>query len=213
MARANAFADGDPNAAVLTIGTSGAPGVESDLEEAPALEMDPVLLDIFSKETAGHLAVVNDYLDACEGHRPPFHVTDKLHRACHTLHGSANMANVDRGVAVAGALNRFVRRVYDYKVGFQQSGIDALRASTKALDTIVGDINKVDRNRSDYAVLIEHLNNLTNAIEPEAIEEQPDEVEEMPQQATRPEYEEVAEYDAEIAANFLGGGSGTSGIC
>ena len=139
MARANAFADGDPNAAVLTI---TAAATEETTEESPALEMDPVLLDIFAKETTGHLQVINDYLDACDGHHAPFHVTDKLYRACHTLHGSANMANVERGVAVAGALNRFVRRVYDYKIGFQKSGTDALRAAAKALETIVGDINK-----------------------------------------------------------------------
>jgi chemosensory pili system protein ChpA (sensor histidine kinase/response regulator) len=78
IARAHAFADGDPNAAVLTISR---PESEEPVEEEPALEMDPVLYDIFSKETAGHLKVISDYLEACEGHQPPFGVTDKLHRA------------------------------------------------------------------------------------------------------------------------------------
>jgi len=119
IARANAFADGDPNAAVLEIAVRES---EQPVEEKAALEMDPVLYDIFSKETAGHLQVITDYLAACEGHEPPFDVTDKLHRACHTLHGSANMANVERGVAVTAVLNRFVRRVFDHKTGFQQPG-------------------------------------------------------------------------------------------
>jgi chemosensory pili system protein ChpA (sensor histidine kinase/response regulator) len=127
--------------------------------------MDPVLLDIFAKETAGHLKVINDYLAACEGHSPPFAVTDKLHRACHTLHGSANMANVERGVAVAGALNRLVRRVYDYKVGFEKSGLDGLRAAARAIAAIVADINQPDRNRADYTALIEHINKLTDAVQ------------------------------------------------
>ena len=199
MARANAFAEGDPNAAVLSIAE---PAGEAEPDEAEGLEMDPVLLDIFSKETAGHLKVIHDYLEACKGHRPPFHVTDKLYRACHTLHGSANMAKVDRGVAVAGVLNRLVRRVYDYKIGFQQSGIDALRAAAKAIDTIVGDINQAERNRSDFAVLIEHLNNLTEAIEPATVADIPREetVERVEVPAT-PEPVE-AEYDAEIAAIF-----------
>jgi chemosensory pili system protein ChpA (sensor histidine kinase/response regulator) len=199
MARANAFSEGDPNAAVLSIAE---PASEEQLEEEEGLEMDPVLLDIFSKETAGHLKVIHDYLDACKGHRPPFHVTDKLYRACHTLHGSANMAKVDRGVAVAGALNRLVRRVYDYKIGFQQSGVDALRAAAKAIDTIVGDINQADRNRSDFVVLIEHLNNLTDAIEPATVADIPRE--ETVQKAEPPEApaEVEAEYDVEIAAIF-----------
>ena len=200
IARANAFADGDPNAAVLTIAT---PAAEEMDAAADGLEMDPVLLDIFSKETAGHVKVINDYLDACQGHEPNFHVTDKLYRACHTLHGSANMANVDRGVAVAGALNRFVRRVYDLKIGFEQSGIDALRAAAKAIATIVDDINQADRTRSDFAVLIEHLTNLTDTVEPPSDQERAagtEIVEQIVEVAEEPA--EAADYDAEIAAIF-----------
>lgn len=200
MARANAFGEGDPNAAVLTIMT---PEAEQQEKAAAALEMDPVLLDIFSKETAGHLKVINDYIEACGGHHPPFHVTDKLYRACHTLHGSANMANVERGVAVAGALNRFVRRVHDYKVGFQQSGIDGLKAAAKALHTIVSDINQPERNRSDYGVLIEHLTNLADAIEPVTPVDETAIVEALPEAASETsEAVEEPAYDAEIAAIF-----------
>jgi chemosensory pili system protein ChpA (sensor histidine kinase/response regulator) len=199
IARANAFAEGDPNAAVLSITE---PASQEQPDDADGLEMDPVLLDIFSKETAGHLAVIHDYLEACKGHRPPFHVTDKIYRACHTLHGSANMAKVDRGVAVASALNRLVRRVYDYKVGFQQSGIDALRAAAKAIDRIVGDINQVERNRSDFIVLIEHLNNLTDAIEPATSVEIPPEAAVKKAEPPAAPTPIEAEYDAEIAAIF-----------
>jgi chemosensory pili system protein ChpA (sensor histidine kinase/response regulator) len=200
MARAQAFAEGDPNAAVMTLATLAA---EETRDDGDALEMDPVLLDIFAKETAGHLKVINDYLDACEGHQPPFHVTDKLYRACHTLHGSANMANVERGVAVAGALNRYVRRVHELKVGFPESATEVLRAAAQALDTIVADINKADRRRSDYAVLIEHLTNLGDEIEPPAEEQavaQTITVEQLVEAAEEPP--EIAEYDVEIAAIF-----------
>ena len=207
IARANAFAEGDPNAAALTI--SQPAGDEREAEEPP-LEMDPVLHDIFSKETAGHLKVITDYLDACEGHEPPFDVTDKLHRACHTLHGSANMANVDRGVAVAAALNRFVRHIYDHKIGFQRSGLDGLRAASRAINTIVGDINSPVRDRADYTALIDHITNLTDAVQaiPTAAERDvlpPPKA--VPAAPPAPEPVEVVvteetEYDAEIAAIF-----------
>ena len=206
IAKANAFAEGDPNAAMLTI--SQPPG-DAPAEEEVALEMDPVLHDIFSKETAGHLKVITDYLDACEGHEPPFDVTDKLHRACHTLHGSANMANVDRGVAVAAALNRFVRHVYDHKIGFQKSGLDALRAASRAINTIVGDINNPIRERADYTALIEHINRLTNAAQASAVAETPPQLPKAKPAPPPPAPEPVAdvvtedaEYDAEIAAIF-----------
>ncbi|MBT8101034.1 MAG: Hpt domain-containing protein, partial [Gammaproteobacteria bacterium] len=215
IARAHAFAEGDPNAAVLTIDLPDS----APLSEEPALEMDPVLLDIFAKETAGHLQVIRDYLAACEGHSPPFDVTDKLHRACHTLHGSANMANVERGVAVAGALNRFVRRVHEWKTGFEKSGLDALLAAAKAIATIVADINRPDRERADYSKLIEHLTRLTDSLErPETtlVGIDPADsaiVTKLPAEAARPvevdepleaqaDEPEEAEYDAEIAAIF-----------
>ncbi|MEX0824300.1 MAG: Hpt domain-containing protein, partial [Woeseia sp.] len=201
IARANAFADGDPNAAVLTIGTPHA----EQTEELPALEMDPVLLDIFAKETAGHLKAIRDFIESCEGHRPPYLVTDKLHRSCHTLHGSANMANVDRGVAVTGALNRFVRRLYDYQLGFDERGVDALSAAAAAIETIVGDINRRDRERADYSGLIDHLMALTNSVEPEAPEEkliEPEAEDEPAVPADATPEPEAADYDAEIAAIF-----------
>jgi chemosensory pili system protein ChpA (sensor histidine kinase/response regulator) len=201
VARAHAFAEGDHNAAVLTIEKP----VHTADEEQPALEMVPELLDIFAKETAGHLKVIVDYLKACDGRQPPFEVTDKLYRACHTLHGSANMANVERGVAVAGALNRLVRRVYDFKIGFQQSGIDALKAAARAIATIVSDINKADQKRADYTALVEHITRLANALQSDGT------VADLPQKQvpeSRPEpvvaeaQHEEADYDKEIAAIF-----------
>jgi chemosensory pili system protein ChpA (sensor histidine kinase/response regulator) len=212
MARAHAFAEGDPNAAVLTIDSRSVAEPEA-LE--PALEMDPVLLDIFTKETAGHLKLIVDYLAACDEKSPPYEVTDQLYRACHTLHGSANMANVERGVAVAGALNRLVRRVYDFKVGFDSSGLDALRAGAQAIGTIVGDINRPERERADYSALIQHLNNLADAVQPEgtvvdvgvAPVAAKTRAAQVPEAPAEPEVEvddAAAEpaYDAEIAAIF-----------
>ena len=201
IARANAFTEGDPNAAVLTIKTRALPLAVAD---EPALEMDPVLLDIFSKETNGHLQVIVDYLRACEGHSPPFDVTDKLYRACHTLHGSANMANVERGVAVTGALNRFVRRVYDYKIGFEPSGLDALKAAARAIAAIVADINQPERKRADYTALIDHIAKLTTAIQAETPEVEEEEIVvslEVEEAIVEAATQEV-EYDAEIAAIF-----------
>jgi chemosensory pili system protein ChpA (sensor histidine kinase/response regulator) len=207
IARAHAFAEGDPNAAVLEISRPDAPAAEV---EKPALEMDPVLYDVFSKETSGHLKVIIDYLGACEGHQPPFDVTDKLYRACHTLHGSANMANVERGVAVAAALNRFVRKVYDRRVGFEESGLDALLAAARAINTIVDDINNPDRDRADYTALIEQLGKLTDAIQAEptmtpvseSAAPSPKAVPTPRPQPTTESLSDEPEYDAEIAAIF-----------
>ncbi|HEX6259315.1 MAG TPA: Hpt domain-containing protein, partial [Woeseiaceae bacterium] len=205
IAKANAFAEGDPNAGVLTLSR---PDEADQAEQAPALEMDPVLLDIFAKETDGHLQVISEFIAACEGHRPPFHVTDRLHRACHTLHGSANMANVERGIAVAGALNRYVRRAYDYNIGFDAAGTDVLRAAADAIRSIVADINQPERHRADFADLIAHLTALTDSIEAPAPEDKAAEPAAAEQETGRHEQQPEAEqpgegeYDAEIAGIF-----------
>ena len=64
---------------------------EADAPPAVAAEVDPVLQDIFRKETAGHVAAIRDYIDGRSRDRPPHPVTDALYRACHTLSGVAAM--------------------------------------------------------------------------------------------------------------------------
>ncbi|HZD53468.1 MAG TPA: Hpt domain-containing protein [Woeseiaceae bacterium] len=200
MARANAFAEGDPNAAMLTVAAESE-AVES--EAVAALEMDPVLLDIFAKETEGHLQAIDAFLEACKGHRPPFSVTDQLYRACHTLHGSANMANVERGVAVAGALNRYVRRAYDHHAGLEQDGIEALREAAAGIREIVADINRPERERADFSRLLGRLQGLTEAIETTTTQAQaPPVPEDEPTSPQIEAVEDAGEYDAEIAAIF-----------
>ncbi|MGB5510245.1 MAG: Hpt domain-containing protein, partial [Woeseiaceae bacterium] len=209
IVQANAFADGDPNAALLT---AAKPAGEAETVDEVPLDMDPVLYDIFAKETAGHVNVIADYIAACTEHQPPFEVTDKLYRACHTLHGSANMANVERGVAVTAALNRFVRHVHDHKVGFQQSGIDALGAAANAIKRIVADINNPDREDTDFGDLIERLSILCDELQPQEVDDTPTQTRIEPAVETAPatvvedgfdeeEFDEPG-YDAEIAAIF-----------
>lgn len=200
MARANAFAEGDPNAAIMTI---AAPETADEAPLTDALEMDPVLLDIFSKETKGHLGVIESYVKACDAHEPPWFVTDKLYRACHTLHGSANMANVERGVGVAGALNRYVRRLFDLKAGLDRPGIEALVAAAQAIACIVEDINQPERIRYDYADLIEVLGSLTDVLfTASMLQPAADSVSDEVTGEDVEDAQESVEYDAEIAAIF-----------
>ncbi|HEX5513944.1 MAG TPA: Hpt domain-containing protein, partial [Gammaproteobacteria bacterium] len=83
--------------------------VEFDLDEQPieimaepapvepvveAGGMDPILYDIFSRETADHLAVVRAFIDSGRQSGQPVPATKALVRALHTLTGSARMADV-----------------------------------------------------------------------------------------------------------------------
>ncbi|RCX30343.1 Hpt domain-containing protein [Thioalbus denitrificans] len=82
-------------------------------EAPPAVEagagMDPVLLGIFSAETRGHLAVVEEFLERCRAQGDGCRVDGDLQRALHTLHGSAGAARVEPMSDLAGRLESLVK--------------------------------------------------------------------------------------------------------
>ncbi len=66
--------------------------------------MDPVLLDILSREVAVHLGALRAFV-ARAGEAASQPLPERIFRACHTLHGSLTMAGVTTAVEVAGPLN------------------------------------------------------------------------------------------------------------
>jgi chemosensory pili system protein ChpA (sensor histidine kinase/response regulator) len=81
--------------------------------EPPAV--DPVLLDILSRETAGHLETLDDFLQASGANPVP--ISEAMHQACHTLHGSMTMANVTALAEVTGPLNDWIEHLYRQGLG------------------------------------------------------------------------------------------------
>ena len=64
-----AFAEGDPERGRAANQPAGRPVRSRQEAEKPALEMDPVLYDVFSKETAGHLKVITSIISMpAQGH-------------------------------------------------------------------------------------------------------------------------------------------------
>ncbi len=73
--------------------------------------MDPVLQEIFRKETVGHVAVVRSYIERCSEAVAPYPVSEALYRACHTLSGIAKTAGARQGIKVAEPMERYVRKL------------------------------------------------------------------------------------------------------
>ena len=71
--------------------------------------MDPVLYEIFSKESTGHIKLFEDYVKSCKQDADNCFVTEELIRALHTLHGSANMAHVISIADLSGELEKYAR--------------------------------------------------------------------------------------------------------
>ena len=150
MSKAHAFAEGNPNAATMR-------PVSEVQTEAAAPEMDPVLKDIFAKEAASHLAVIRHFVTSHAAEDEPT-LTDAVHRACHTLHGSANMANAERVLALTAALNGFARRLYERNIPCSQETIELFSRSADAVAAAVAAINSPEAGRTDLGPLVASIN-------------------------------------------------------
>lgn len=89
--------------------------------------LDPRLLEIFRTEAQGHLASLEAFLQAADGHDTP--VSDGLQRALHTLKGSAAMAGVMPVAELATAFDRLVREYRGHQVPLQGAELEWLEAA------------------------------------------------------------------------------------
>ncbi|HMN47028.1 MAG TPA: Hpt domain-containing protein [Povalibacter sp.] len=122
--------------------------------------MDPVLHEIYAKETAGHLATIRKFIAACDLSTPPYAVTEDLHRSCHTLSGTAKTAGAVHGTTVADPLNRYIRKLYDNSAGLTNNGLAALKDSVAAIQQVVDHINEDTGFFSNHPRIVARLQEL-----------------------------------------------------
>jgi chemosensory pili system protein ChpA (sensor histidine kinase/response regulator) len=177
MTRAFAYADGrdpeqrkaqiapedraasDANSATST--WSGA----SIVTALPVPRMDPGLHDIYSKETASHLAEIRTYLLKRSDQPAPHDLPESVYRAIHTLSGSSKMAEARHGIRITEPLNNVMRKVYDSGRGLSDAGLAALEDSVRAIDNVVSHINESTGFFLDQPALLAQLQNLENEID------------------------------------------------
>ena len=98
--------------------------------------IDPVLLDILSREVEAHLAVLRDFVAAgSESLRQP--LPEEVFRACHTLHGNLTMAGVTAAVDVSELLNDLVGVLYVGHLPADQAVLDACGESIELVAAII----------------------------------------------------------------------------
>ena len=185
-------------------------------EDSQILPLDPVLQEIFTKESAGHLRSIKDYLEECRQETPPYRVTEGFYRSCHTLNGSANMAGVDPAVKIAEPLNRYVRKLYDNELTLSEEARGACEQVVTAFDEILQHLNESTGYFKDHGNLVgrfealeEEANRKIATKENDAAGETAQvpalRIEESPQEApaaASADPAEASEFDREIAAIF-----------
>ena len=143
----------------------------SDVSQAPTEDdkpgMDPLLHDIYSKETSSHLAEIREYLQKRSGQPAPHHLPESVYRAIHTLSGSSKMAEARHGIRITEPLNQVMRKVYDSGLGLTEAGIATLADAVRAIEDVVSHINESTAFFTDQHALLGRLHELENAIDAE----------------------------------------------
>ena len=203
MKRAQAFAEGDPDAARIS-----GPSPQAPAKAAPAPEpgMDPVLADIFVKEMRGHLEVIQKFLAGAHPGGAPHAIDEPLYRACHTLLGSARMAGFIPGMQLAAPLAEHLRRHFDAGTGIADAGVEAMRAAAVAIGKMA-DALAAGRSVEVDVAAVKALDVLAVHAEPAHASAAPAHLEpaEEPQAAASPPETPAvpsAGFDPEIAAIF-----------
>ena len=119
-------------------GTPAATAAASDDEST----MDPVLREIFRKETAGHVLVVREFLERCSRGVAPHPVTEALYRACHTLSGIAKTAGARQGIKVAEPMERCIRKLHDNGHGLEPEAVALLGETVHLLETVAEHVDE-----------------------------------------------------------------------
>jgi chemosensory pili system protein ChpA (sensor histidine kinase/response regulator) len=118
--------------------------------------MDPVLTEIFVKEMRGHLDTIRSFVADGSSHDAPYLVGEPLYRACHTLLGSARMANCQAAIAFATPLDDHLGQHYEAGTGLTAAGLGVLRDLVAAMDDMADCLARGDEPEADLT-LVERL--------------------------------------------------------
>jgi chemosensory pili system protein ChpA (sensor histidine kinase/response regulator) len=137
---AGATLAGSTAAASRPAAAQGAAAGGAPLSEAAAAATRPgtddSLREIYSRETATHVATVRAYLTR-EAQRPePHALPEELYRACHTLSGSSKMAQARHGIRLAEPLDHWLRRAFSSGVGLRRDELALLADCMGAMEAV-----------------------------------------------------------------------------
>ncbi|MGA3157180.1 MAG: Hpt domain-containing protein [Steroidobacteraceae bacterium] len=108
----------------------------------PAPVPDAALREIYSRESASHVAAIRHWLQREQPHMAPHVLTEEAFRASHTLAGSSKMAEIRHGIRLAEPLNHWLRKSYDSGIGLDDSGLILLEECMAAMEAVAGHLDE-----------------------------------------------------------------------
>ncbi len=169
---------------------------------SPALPaaMDPMLHDIYSKETSSHLTEIREYLRKRAEQPAPHELPETVYRAIHTLSGSSKMAEARHGIRITEPLNQVMRKVFDSGHGLSDLGLATLDEAVRAIDNVVSHINESTAFFSEQPSLLARLHSVEAEIDAAIARDAVDAID-ISASAMVPVIEAVPEEVAEPAAD------------
>ncbi len=125
MLREMAWEMAEPGSAPVVHTPPPAPAPTPELPQ-----LDPALLEVYSKEAEGHLQAIDEYIEEWRGggsHKP----TEPLLRALHTLKGSSRMAGVMETAEVCELLEKYGKTLQANQQSVDEEGIAALASASE----------------------------------------------------------------------------------
>jgi chemosensory pili system protein ChpA (sensor histidine kinase/response regulator) len=108
----------------------------------PAVDPEPSLADIYTRETGTHISTVRAWLAKVSGQAGPHVLPEAVYRASHTLSGSSKTAGARHGVRLAEPLNHWLRKSYDSGVGLWADDLTLIGECMTALEAISGNLGE-----------------------------------------------------------------------
>ncbi|HET6725456.1 MAG TPA: Hpt domain-containing protein [Gammaproteobacteria bacterium] len=132
---------------------------EAEANVGTSAAMDPTLYEIFSKESAAHLEVIEAFLDECAQGGAAL-VDEPLLRAFHTLKGSAYIAGAEPVSELAESAEHYVKALGAQRELLPPEGLEALRASVAAIRRATDALGKPGAEPEDVSGVVATLHAL-----------------------------------------------------
>jgi chemosensory pili system protein ChpA (sensor histidine kinase/response regulator) len=122
---------------------AAAPPEIADTDFAPAIaQVDPLLREIYARETASHVAAVRAWITREQRLPAPHVLPEEIFRACHTLLGSSTMAEARHGMRLAEPVNHWLRKSFDSGIGLDESDLVLLADCMRAMETVAAHLDE-----------------------------------------------------------------------
>lgn len=135
------------------------------LDEPPETEdevtgIDPVLLEIFTKESERHIGDINAFVEQCLGQGEHCRINEDVSRAVHTLHGSAHMAGITDIAEVSNMLEKYIKLLQSTSSSVNLATTTLMSDCSAAIRQRVSELDDPEAS-TDYKIpLLEQINKL-----------------------------------------------------